>query len=98
MSFKQAGYSTAISGKWGLGEAGSPGIPTKKGFDSFYGYLNQVHAHNYYPTFLWRDETKEHLGNVVPDEDKNGAGVATVRLQYSNDLFADEAIRFLDQH
>jgi arylsulfatase A-like enzyme len=98
MVFKNAGYRTAIIGKWGLGEAGSPGMPTKKGFDSFYGYLNQVHAHNYYPTFLWRDESKEHLGNVVPNEDKFGAGVATVRVQYSNDLFADEAIRFLDQH
>jgi arylsulfatase A-like enzyme len=98
MIFKQAGYTTAIIGKWGLGEAGSPGMPTKKGFDSFYGYLNQVHAHNYYPTFLWRNQTKEKLQNIVPNETKEGAGVATVRKQYSNDLFADEAIKFLDDH
>ena len=29
-------------------------MPQKKGFDEFVGYLENVHAHNYYPTFLWR--------------------------------------------
>src|SRR5215207_6088536 len=60
---KKAGYSTALVGKWGLGEEGSTGIPTKKGFDHFFGYLNQHHAHNYYPDFLWRGETKEAVAN-----------------------------------
>jgi arylsulfatase A-like enzyme len=96
--FKHAGYSTALIGKWGCGEEGSPGIPTKKGFDQFYGYLNQTHAHNYYPTFLWRNETREKLTNVVPNEKPTGAGVASEKLQYSDDLFADEAIKFLDGH
>ncbi len=50
-----AGYATALIGKWGLGEPGSTGHPLKKGFDFFFGYLNQVHAHNYYPEFLWRN-------------------------------------------
>src|SRR5688500_7906773 len=49
---KGAGYHTALIGKWGLGNAGSPGVPTKQGFDYFFGYLNQTHAHNYYPEFL----------------------------------------------
>src|SRR5262249_43960082 len=53
---KDAGYSTGLIGKWGLGEADSTGVPNKQGFDYFYGYLNQVHAHNYYPDFLWRNE------------------------------------------
>src|SRR5688572_4864416 len=44
---KEAGYATALVGKWGLGEEGSTGVPTKQGFDHFYGYLNQHHAHNY---------------------------------------------------
>src|SRR5438477_6781596 len=37
---KRAGYATALVGKWGLGEEGSTGVPTKKGFDFFFGYLN----------------------------------------------------------
>src|SRR5438034_11816493 len=30
---KGAGYRTALVGKWGLGEAGSTGVPNKQGFD-----------------------------------------------------------------
>ena len=46
---KDAGYKTALIGKWGLGEVGQEGHPLKQGFDYFYGYLNQVHAHNFIP-------------------------------------------------
>src|SRR5204863_3400514 len=41
---KKAGYTTGLIGKWGLGDEGSTGVPTRKGFDSFFGYLDQVHA------------------------------------------------------
>src|SRR4029453_15096451 len=51
---KEAGYTTGLVGKWGLGTEGGSGVPTKQGFDYFYGYLDQVHAHNYYPAFLMR--------------------------------------------
>ena len=44
---KEAGYATALCGKWGLGEIGSTGHPNRQGFDYFYGYLNQRHAHNF---------------------------------------------------
>ena len=97
---KQAGYTTALIGKWGLGEAGTTGIPTKKGFDSFFGYLNQVHAHNYYPDFLWRGEARVPLPNVVPAAAGRefGVGVATKRVVYSHDLFAEEALNFVTRH
>src|SRR5262249_4162255 len=55
---KDAGYATGLVGKWGLGHEGSTGVPTRQGFDSFYGYLDQTHAHNYYPTFLMRNEQR----------------------------------------
>jgi arylsulfatase A-like enzyme len=88
-----AGYATGLIGKWGLGEPGSTGIPNRKGFDSFFGYLNQVHAHNYYPDFLWRNQDKVPLaGNVVEK------GVAVQRAQYSHDLFTKEALAFVEQH
>ncbi|HEV8131609.1 MAG TPA: arylsulfatase [Acidobacteriota bacterium] len=76
---KRAGYATALVGKWGLGEPGTTGIPNKKGFDEFFGYLNQVHAHNYYPDFLWKNEEKYSL--------KKG--------EYSPDLFTREALDFV---
>lgn len=90
---KQAGYVTGLSGKWGLGEAESTGVPNKKGFDSFFGYLNQHHAHNYWPDFLWRNEMKvEIAGNVV----KNN--VASTKAVYSPDLIAKDALQFIEQN
>ncbi len=95
---KGAGYDTALIGKWGLGHEGSDGVPTRQGFDSFFGYLDQTHAHNYYPTFLMRDEHREPLRNVVPNEGAVGQGVASKKLDYSHDLFAREALGFVDRH
>lgn len=91
---KKAGYRTALVGKWGLGEEGSTGIPTKKGFDFFYGYLNQVHAHNYYPDFLWRNETKEKIDNPQSKD----AGVAEKCNVYAPDLLLKEAIQFISDN
>ncbi len=52
------GYATGAYGKWGLGYPGSEGAPLRQGFDHFYGYNCQRHAHNHYPAWLWDDERK----------------------------------------
>ncbi len=95
---RQAGYATGLTGKWGLGQEGSSGVPTRQGFDFFFGYLDQAHAHNYYPTFLLRNEERVRLGNVVPNEGPDGQGVASVKVEYSHDRISDEALRFIEQH
>jgi arylsulfatase A-like enzyme len=56
-----AGYRTGGYGKWGLGDVGSPGVPEKHGFDEFFGYYHQIHAHDYYTPFLWRNSRKVPL-------------------------------------
>ncbi|MBN1293718.1 MAG: arylsulfatase [Candidatus Latescibacteria bacterium] len=95
---KQAGYATGLIGKWGLGGPDSPGIPNRQGFDYFFGYLCQGHAHNYYPEFLFRNEERVILeGNRVEPSRYEGAGVAYERAQYSHDLFAREALEFIDR-
>jgi arylsulfatase A-like enzyme len=95
---KDAGYATALIGKWGLGEIGSEGEPNRQGFDEFYGVVNQTHAHNHYPGFVWRNREKIALSNVVtPVGTVPGAGYATTRVQYANDLFFDEARAFIDR-
>lgn len=95
---REAGYRTGLIGKWGLGELGSEGEPNRQGFDYFFGYLNQRHAHNYYPEFLIRNQERYPLDNIVPEpKDADGSGVATTRLDYSHDLFTDEALLFLDE-
>jgi arylsulfatase A-like enzyme len=94
---KQAGYTTGIIGKWGLGEPDTTGIPNRQGFDYFFGYLNQRHAHNYYPRYLWRNEEQVPLKNEVRDVNPPG-GVATKRVEYSHDLFAAEALEFVEKN
>jgi arylsulfatase A-like enzyme len=94
---KEAGYATGIIGKWGLGEPDTTGIPNKQGFDYWFGYLNQRHAHNYYPEYLWRNEEKVYLRNVVEPVNPPG-GVATERVDYSHDLFTEEALAFVERN
>lgn len=87
---KQKNYATAAIGKWGLGYEGSSGDPLTQGFDLFYGYLDQTHAHNHYPKFLWRDYVEEEL----PDNDwQNGTGQS-----YAQDKFTQVALDFIDQN
>lgn len=85
---KQAGYRTALIGKWGLGEAGTHGMPTRQGFDEFYGFLNQDHASEFYPRHIWQDETEIILaGNQ-----------GTRRKQFAQDLLTERALQFLDRN
>jgi|GEM_PF-158127 len=61
-----AGYATGGFGKWGLGGPGSSGEPLKQGFDHFFGYNCQAHAHSYYPSYLWDDDQRIPLTNKPP--------------------------------
>jgi len=95
---KKAGYATALCGKWGLGDEGTIGTPNKQGFDYFFGYFNQFHAHNYYPAYLIKNEARYPLKNVVPGEGPFGSGVATKQVEYSADLITAEALKWVEQH
>jgi arylsulfatase len=85
---KKQGYATAAIGKWGLGGPGTEGDPNKQGFDLFYGFNCQGHAHNHYPTYLWRNDQREGLDN---DGTLKGR-------QFSHDLFEIEALKFIKDH
>ena len=60
---QQAGYTTGMIGKWGLGGPTSESVPNKMGFDFYYGYLCQRSAQCYYPQYLYRNGEREFLGN-----------------------------------
>ncbi len=93
---QQAGYATALVGKWGLGGPDSEGHPNRQGFGHFFGYLCQRHAHNYYPEFLFRNSERVALsGNTVPEGRPDGSGVATERGTYAPDLMISEALTFI---
>lgn len=83
---KQKGYATGAAGKWGLGHFGTSGDPNRQGFDLFYGFNCQVHAHNHYPRFLWRNGKKE----ILPGNDRTLYGKT-----YAQDKFIEEALKFI---
>lgn len=85
---KAAGYQTGIFGKWGLAEPDDPGVPSRKGFDEWFGFLNQDHAVDYYTDYLYRSETKEIIK----------ANLNKARKEYVQDLFTHEALRFINAH
>ena len=58
---KNIGYETGGFGKWGCGGRDSTGVPEKHGFDLFYGYYDQVHAHSFYPSYLIRNSIEVEL-------------------------------------
>ena len=97
---KEQGYATGLIGKWGLGAPGSEGEPNKQGFDYFYGYLGQRHAHNYYPEFLFKNTERVTLpGNLLPEPKReDGAGHAIEKTIYSHDLIANEALSFIESN
>jgi arylsulfatase len=86
---KDRGYATGCFGKWGLGAAGTSGDPLRKGFDRFYGYNCQRHAHNLYPKYLDNNGTPEFL-------EGNTRGISG--QQYAPLRIADEMLEFIKEH
>jgi arylsulfatase A len=87
---KKAGYRTGGFGKWGLGDRGTTGVPELHGFDTFFGYYHQVHAHSYYPNYLVRN------GQKIPLEGNTGDFYSG--KQFAHHLIADEAKKFIREN
>lgn len=79
---KQANYATGGFGKWGLGVENTTGHPNRQGFDQWFGYLDQTHAHFYYTDHLFKNAEKVKLDGKA----------------YSHDLIVDEALEFIRQN
>jgi arylsulfatase A-like enzyme len=84
---KTAGYRTALFGKWGLGGFDMDSHPNVKGFDEFFGYLNQHHAHLSYPEHLWQNRSEIFLKENWFNQ----------RKTFSNDLFTEKSLAFLER-
>jgi len=83
---QNSGYKTGMFGKWGLGLENEPGAPQLKGFDSFYGYLLQRHAHHYYTDYLYEVKNRE-LKKVETDS-----------TSYVPDLLIDRTLNFIKEN
>lgn len=81
---QESGYQTGGVGKWSLGDAGTEGRATNKGFDFWLGYLNQDHAHYYYPEYLdYNDGRLELKDNTI------------LRDRYTHDILTNGALQFI---
>jgi arylsulfatase A len=85
---KANGYATACVGKWGMGMFHTSGSPMRMGFDHFYGYNCQRHAHSYFPAFLYNDAERFPL--------KGNEGGK--REDYAQDFIADETLRWVREN
>ncbi len=85
---KEAGYATGGIGKWALGDHDTTAAPWLKGMDEFFGYLDQTHAHTYYPDHLWKNGERLEI-----PENADGK-----REVYSHDLFMAFALDFIRRH
>lgn len=89
-ALRQAGYTTALLGKWHLGEWLPEHLPMARGFDHQYGhyawgidYTNHTIPHNAPAVFCVHDWHR----NQQPVLEKG----------YSTDLIADEAVRLIER-
>ena len=110
-ALKSVGYATGAFGKWGLGAVGSSGDPLKQGFDHFFGFNDQRHAHNYYPQYLIDDQGRLPLpgnANVVlkeglslpkgADPDDPASYASFIGKEYAPDLCRERALQFVRQN
>lgn len=86
--FKKAGYVTGMTGKWGLGEPETTGLPNDQGFDEWFGYLNQRRAHSHYVDYIWLNKEKYPI-----PENEGGQ-----KKSYTHNMFTDFALGFIEKH
>lgn len=114
MMLQEAGYKTGLFGKWGLGLHNQYGIPNKMGFDEFFGYLNQRHAHCQYPEFLYHNTERvyypengtHHLIENYRGEqsyDENGIchpmGIEDPsKAKYAFDVYSEKSLEFVKEN
>jgi arylsulfatase A-like enzyme len=91
---KGAGYHTGLIGKWGLGNENTAGVPSRKGFDEFAGFLDQTLAHNYYPEHLWRHDPRTGFDGQMPLYENLGGN----RKLYVQDLFDLAGLNFIENN
>jgi arylsulfatase A-like enzyme len=85
---RQAGYATAMSGKWHLG--GHPTRPIDRGFNEYYGVM--IGAVNYFDPTLPDPPPLKHAGPPEPFV-HNGTPVKSVpKDYYATDAFVDHTV------
>lgn len=85
---KKAGYVTGMTGKWGLGEPETTGLPNDKGFDEWFGFLNQRRAHNHFADYIWYNKDKFPIPENAGEQNK----------KYTHNMFTEFALDFIERN
>jgi arylsulfatase A-like enzyme len=106
---KKAGYKTAQIGKLEWGFASTHQQMKRHGWDYYFGYLDHIRAHGFYPPFLfYKDGLIEIDGNMLVDCGKSGEPETSETYEerwdmkgkklYSQDVFMDSVLNFISNH
>lgn len=107
--FKKAGYITAQIGKLEWGFTATRTQMQQHGWDYYYGYLDHVRCHGFYPPFLFNDGAIEFIeGNTLTNcgkslEPETEAAFEerwnrTGKTTYSQDLFLEKILSFIREN
>lgn len=107
--FKKAGYVTGQIGKLEWGFTVTRSQMKEHGWDYYYGYLDHVRCHGYYPPFLFENgEIVKIEGNYLTDcgktyekesnENYKRRWNLNGRKVYSQNLFIEKAVEFIREN
>ncbi len=87
---KAAGYATGAFGKWAIGDQGTTGAPLSQGFDTFFGFIEQSEADDYYADVLDLDDGYHNY--PLPGNEDGG------RATYTHDIIWQKAMDFVSEN
>ncbi|WP_405563474.1 sulfatase-like hydrolase/transferase [Polaribacter sp. Asnod6-C07] len=106
---QKQGYITGQFGKLEWGFATSHKQMVRHGWDEYYGYLDHVRAHGFYPPFLFRNGEVEYIeGNTHADAGKTKENETPEKYKerwnmngktvYSQHLFMNNVLNFISKN
>ena len=106
---KYQGYKTAQFGKLEWGFSSTDKQMRRHGWDYYYGYLDHVRAHGFYPSFLFENGKMVKIkGNTLVNCGKSGEPETEENFKerwnmegkeiYSQNIFMDSILNFIDSN